>query len=85
MIVLAVDDRQVRIEVGYGLEGIITDGFSGEISRDVMVPYFRQGEYGEGLIAGATRVAQRIAEARNVTLDVQPPPVRRPQRSVGLA
>ena len=84
LIVLAVDDRQVRIEVGYGLEGIITDGFSGEISRDVMVPYFRRGEYGEGLIAGATRVAQRIAEARNVTLDVQPPPVRRPQRSVGL-
>ena len=60
-IVLAVDDRQVRIEVGYGLEGFVTDGFAGETSRDVMVPFFRRGEYGQGLLAGATRVAQRIA------------------------
>ena len=49
-----------------------------------MVPFFRRGEYGDGLLAGATRVARRIAEARNVTLDVQPPPARRPERSVGL-
>jgi uncharacterized protein len=84
LIVLAVDDRQVRVEVGYGLEGIVTDGFAGETSRDIMVPFFRRGEYGDGLLAGATRVAQRIAEARNVTLDVQPPPARRPERSVGL-
>jgi uncharacterized protein len=80
LIVLAVDDRQVRVEVGYGLEGIVTDGFAGETSRDVMVPYFRRGEYGEGLLAGATRVAQRIAEAKNVTLNVQPP-ARRPERA----
>jgi uncharacterized protein len=84
LIVLAVDDRQVRIEVGYGLEGFVTDGFSGETSRDVMVPFFRRGEYGEGLLAGTTRVAQRIAEGRNVVLNVQAPPARRPQRSVGF-
>jgi uncharacterized protein len=84
LIVLAVDDRQVRIEVGYGLEGFVTDGFAGETSRDVMVPFFRRGEYGEGLLAGATRVAQRIAEGRNVTLDVRELPARRPPRSVGI-
>jgi len=84
LIVLAVDDRQVRIEVGYGLEGFVTDGFAGETSRDVMVPYFRRGEYGQGLLAGATRIAQRIAEGRNVTLDVQAPAPRRPERSVGV-
>jgi uncharacterized protein len=84
LIVLAVDDRQVRIEVGYGLEGFVTDGFAGETSRDVMVPYFRRGEYGQGLLAGATRVAQRIAEGRGVALNVQPLPERRPERSVGL-
>jgi uncharacterized protein len=84
LVVLAVDDRQVRIEVGYGLEGIVTDGFAGETSRDVMVPFFRRGEYGEGLLAGTTRVAQRIAEARNLTLDLQPMPARRPDRSVGI-
>ncbi len=46
LIVLAVDDRQVRVEVGYGLEPFVTDGFAGETSRDVMVPFFRRGEYG---------------------------------------
>ena len=57
-----VDDRQVWIEVGYDLEGFITDGFAGETSRESMAPFFRNGEYGRGLLAGATRVAQRIAE-----------------------
>src|SRR6185503_2183486 len=64
LLLLAVNDRQVWIEVGYGLEGFITDGFSGETSRDTMVPLFRSGAYGQGLVAGATRLAQRIAEGR---------------------
>ena len=68
LVVLAVDDRQVWIEVGYGLEGFVTDGFAGETSRDTMVPFFRRGDYGQGLLAGATRVAQRIAQGRNVTI-----------------
>jgi len=71
LIVLALDDRQVRIETGYGLEGFLTDGFNGETSR-AMVPYFRDGDYGRGLLAGATRVAQRIAEGRNVDLNLAP-------------
>ena len=61
----------MRIETGYGLEGFITDGFAGETSR-AMTPFFRNGEYGRGLLAGATRVAQRIAEGRNVDLDLAP-------------
>jgi uncharacterized protein len=69
LIVLAVKDRAVRVEVGYDLESIITDGFAGETSRQTMAPYFRNGDYGGGLLAGATRLAQRIAQARNVTLD----------------
>ena len=72
LIVLAVKDRAVRVEVGYDLEGIITDGFAGETSRETMVPYFRGGDYGYGLVAGASRIAQRIAQARNVTLDGLP-------------
>lgn len=73
LIVLAVKDRAVRIEVGYDLEGIITDGFAGETSR-AMVPYFRNGDYGGGLFAGAAQVAERIARARNVSLDNVPQP-----------
>jgi uncharacterized protein len=69
LMVLAVKDRQVWIEVGYGLEGFITDGFSGETSRQYMVPYFRKNEYGEGLRVGVQRVIARIAQGRNVSLD----------------
>jgi uncharacterized protein len=76
LLLLAVDDREVWAEVGYDLEGIITDGFAGETSRQVMVPLFRQGNYGGGMLAGATRFAQRIAAARNVTLEGVP--VREP-------
>lgn len=72
LVLLAVKDRQVRIETGYDLEAIITDGFAGETSREVMVPYFRQGAYGPGLRAGVERLVRRIAEARGVTLDGLP-------------
>src|SRR5687768_18109874 len=82
LIVLAIDDRQVRIETGYGLEGFITDGFAGETSRS-MVPFFREAEYGRGLVAGATRVAQRIAEGRNVDLALAPPPQAQTRRRTG--
>jgi uncharacterized protein len=68
LIVLALDERRVRIEVGYGLEEFITDGFSGETIRGVMLPEFRNGRYGAGLVAGTTRVIQRIASGRGVTL-----------------
>ncbi len=79
LLLLALDDREVWIESGYGLEGFVTDGFAGESSR-AMVPFFRTGEYGRGLVAGATRVAQRIAEGRNVNLELAPAPQAQTQR-----
>ena len=69
LIVLAMKERKVKVEPGYGLEEFITDGFSGEISRNVMAPEFRQGRFGPGLLAGVERVVGRIAQARGVTLD----------------
>ena len=79
LIVVAVDDRRVKIEVGYDLEQFITDGFAGETIRDVMTPQFRTGNYGGGLLAGTTRLVNRIAESRGVTLQDVPretPPPR---------
>jgi uncharacterized protein len=77
LIVLAVQERQVWVEVGYSLEQWITDGFAGETSRLVMVPSFRNGDYGTGLRDGAARIIARIAQGRNVTLPdvVAPQPV----------
>jgi uncharacterized protein len=76
LVLLAVEERRVWIEVGYGLEEFVTDGFAGETSRQVMVPFFRQGDYGSGLAAGVERLVGRIAERRNVTLEGVPPPRR---------
>jgi uncharacterized protein len=79
LILVAVKERKVWIEVGYGLEQWITDRFSGETSRQVMVPEFRNGNYGTGLLAGTARVVGRIAKARGVTLDVQVPDDAEPE------
>jgi uncharacterized protein len=82
LIVVAVDDRRVKIEVGYDLEQFITDGFAGETIRDVMTPQFRSGNYGAGLLAGTTRIINRIAERRGVTLQDVPRETAAP-RSTG--
>jgi uncharacterized protein len=85
LVLLAVKDRKVWIEVGYGLEEFITDGYSGETSREFMAPAFRQGDYGGGLDAGVTRIIGRIAQGRNVTLqDVPAPAPVRQRRSSGF-
>jgi uncharacterized protein len=85
LVVLAVRDRQVWVEVGYDLEQFITDGFAGETSRQFMTPEFRRGEYGAGLLAGVSRIIGRIAEGRNVVLQGVPPsgPARRPAEGLG--
>lgn len=72
LVLLAVKDRQVWVEVGYDLEEFVTDGFAGETSRQHMVPEFRRGNYGAGLLAGVSRIVGRIAERRNVTLQGVP-------------
>ena len=84
LILLAVEDRQVWVEVGYDLEEFVTDGFAGETSRKVMIPEFRRGSYGAGLLAGVSRIAGRIAERRNVTLEGAPPPMEGAEEEVGL-
>jgi len=52
LILLAVDDRAYRIEVGYGLEPIINAALAGRIGREVMAPRFKEGNYEQGLLDG---------------------------------
>jgi uncharacterized protein len=85
LIVVAVQDRRVDVEVGYALEEFITDGFAGETIREVITPEFRSGNYGAGLLAGTTRIINRIADRRGVTLqDVPKDPVRQQRGSPGF-
>ena len=51
LVLVAIKDRSVKIEVGYDLEQFITDGFAGETIREEMAPRFRRGAYGAGLVA----------------------------------
>ena len=68
LLLVAVDDRKVKFETGYELEGIIPDGYAGETIREAIAPAFRRGEYGAGLLAAVTRLINRIAEQRGVTI-----------------
>src|SRR4029079_298814 len=68
LIVVARDDRKVRIEVGYDLEGLIPEGYPGKTIREAINPAFRAGNYGAGLLDATTRIINHIAEQRNVTL-----------------
>jgi uncharacterized protein len=56
LVVVAVKDRRVRIETGYGTEGALTDAQAGRIIRDTLTPAFRQGRYGEGLHAAGQQI-----------------------------
>ena len=57
LVLLAKDDRKARIEVGYGLEGVLPDVIAKRIIENVMIPQFKQGDYYAGLDAGIDSVA----------------------------
>ena len=61
LILLAMDDRKMRIEVGYGLEGAIPDAFAKRVTSDILKPAFRKGEFAAGLgeAVNALRAAAR--------------------------
>ncbi len=68
LLVVSEGDRELRIEVGYGLEGLLTDAKSGLIIRNIITPHFRNGDYGTGIVEGvrnmvgvATEDAQLIS------------------------
>ena len=60
LILVAMQDRKLRIEVGQGLEGVLPDIKAKQIVSDVMTPYFRQGIPSQGIIQGAAEVMRTI-------------------------
>jgi uncharacterized protein len=77
MILLALEERKLRIEVGYGLEGIIPDGLAGQIRDKAMIPYLKKGEYGPGLLNGLYATASIIARDKGIKLTGLPPTTKR--------
>ena len=56
LIAVAVNDRRLHIATGYGLEGVIPDIIASRIIRDQITPYFKAGQYGQGLVSGVTEI-----------------------------
>jgi uncharacterized protein len=87
LLLLVVRDRKDRVEVGYGLEPILPDGFVGSVLRE-MTPSLRDHAYGQALLAGTAEIGDQIAKAKGVTiarsLPRRGPPANHPQDDGGV-
>jgi uncharacterized protein len=79
LLIVAPSERKVRIEVGYGLEGIVTDGLSSLIIQNQIVPRFKAGDLPGGIAAGTDALITQLTlpegEARIAAANAQSPPV----------
>lgn len=75
ILIVAPNERRMRIEVGYGLEGIMTDALSGRIIRDDITPHFRDNDYPGGIEAGVDAIIAQL----------QAPPEAAEQRAMQAA
>ncbi len=68
LILLTLDPRKARIEVGYGSEGYLNDAKAGRILDQAGIPYFKAGNYSAGLLNVAVDIASIVAHEKNITL-----------------
>jgi len=68
LILVAPGEREMRIEVGYGLEEILPDGLAGQIIRETFTPAFRDNAYGRGIMEGTSRVAAIVRRNQPLTV-----------------
>lgn len=78
LLLIAIQERKVRIEVGHGLEGVLTDALSSRINRNEISPYFRQGDYDGGTKAGVIAIIHAI---KGEYVNTDPPQMKRKSRS----
>ncbi len=60
LIFVSMKERKIRIHTGYGIEGIITDGVAGEVIDNYMIPYFKEGKFGEGILNGVLAIVEKL-------------------------
>jgi len=85
LIFVTIKERKMRIETGYGVEGILPDGLVGEIRDQYMIPYMKQNKFGEGLLNGTLAVAQVIAKDAGLKLTGQAPVTVSKKRKSGTS
>lgn len=73
LLIVAPNDRKVRIEVGYGLEGYLTDALSSIIIQNMIIPRFREGDFPGGILAGTDAIVAQLSlpedQARQITAE----------------
>jgi uncharacterized protein len=69
LVLVVPSERVMRIEVGYGLEGILPDGLAGAVIRDSFLPSFRNDDYQTGIVTGVRRVAEIVRRNETVTAE----------------
>lgn len=69
LFILSVGDRKTRIEVGYGLEGTITDGKAGRILDDHVLPYFKNNNWDNGIKEGFDSILSQLCTEYNITIE----------------
>ncbi len=72
LILVALEERLCRIEVGYGLEGILPDGKTGRYQDEYMIPYFKEDNFDEGIVNGYKAFFATIAKEYNYETDIIP-------------
>jgi len=89
LLLVSLKDKKYRIEIGYGLEGVIPDSLAGSIGRSYLVPFFRKGDYSNGIYTASVALANEIATDSGVKITGMPQLRRAVQntgedRSVGI-
>lgn len=69
LLLVSIEDRKLRIEVGYGLEGDIPDGKAGRIRDQYLIPYLKEDQFDEGIRSGYTALLSIVADIYDVTID----------------
>jgi len=72
LLLVSLQDRKYRFETGYGLEGVLPDSLTGSIGREYLVPYFRKGDYSNGIAAAALVTINTIAGEAGVEIAGMP-------------
>ncbi len=68
LLLVAAEDKKVWITTGYGLEGAIPDAEASKIYRNIIVPYFKKGEFSKGILAGSIALVDLTAREYNVSI-----------------
>ena len=73
LLLLAYEERQFRIEVGYGLEGRLNDGKTGAIQDLYIIPYLKEGKWDEGIKNGFDAIIQEVCKEYEITVSSDKP------------